>query len=635
MVDLISSSEDEDPIKDEFAPRRLLKPKPEPSHDTFNLDEVLGHRMYGEKDRIKDRQAVKREDPWPAEAETFYDDMNDYQPWHDDNYTRTDSPPRNDEWEPTTIDLQFNPRKKWEKSSKKTAAGSLPQHDPLDDWDFDVPEPTQESEIIDRPSQQVSKSTKSNGAISTSKRVASAKVPTLDWSDDDLDWTRTSQRSPSPISRRGSPSPSDLLATTSVTGRYRENTNDRLHSIPKSPNWDDIANSSLSPPTIFQDDTDSEQEMMMQDVFSGNPKKKGMRKSRSDSRLNQAKKRPRATTPDLHEWDTDDGNSAPGSLQDEIAKKSRRARTTIDDDISNDSKEEKRKEREAAAAARKAAKEAEQQRKRDQKEQARIEKEKERQAEKKAARDMKIANRLTTKAEGVKEMILCMDETLLTTGFGQAVQDYLAMLDCQIQRQRTVSGGDIGASTGQNIMFWRRTVQSRFDEEQDLFVLLQTPEIDLEPFALVYVSGSDFAKMIQQGRLRSELASLKRELRIRVNKERMKQSRESPERNTRLLDKQTQRVIYLIDGLEAHLRSLKKVTTKKFHQAVLASLGNQQGGTQISMDQASTVDEERIEQELLWLQLEQDCLVMHAENEEESALILVSLTEQIGLRPYK
>jgi len=26
---------------------------------------------------------------------------------------------------------------------------------------------------------------------------------------------------------------------------------------------------------------------------------------------------------------------------------------------------------------------------------------------------------------------------------------------------------------------------------------------------------------------------------------------------------------------------------------------------------------------------------MHAENEEESALILVSLTEQIGLRPYK
>ncbi|GJJ76046.1 survival of motor neuron-related-splicing factor 30 [Entomortierella parvispora] len=632
VVDLISSSEDEDPIKDEFAPRHLQKSKPESSNTNFNLEDVLGTRVHGDKTP----QAVKREDSWPAEAEPLYDNMNDYEPWRDNSPLRAGSPLRETEWEPATIDLQFNPRKKWEKPSKKIAVGSLSVQDPLDDWDFDVPAPAQKPEILDQFSKQTTKPAKSTSlpAVTTTKSYS------LDWSDDDLNSAQTSQRSPSPALKRRSPSPIDLLATTSDTGRYRETTSDRPRSTLGSPNWNDIANSSLSPPTQFQDDTDSEQEMLMQDVFSGNPKRKGAKNSRSGSRLNQVKKRPRAVTPDLNEWDTDDGNSGSGSLQDEIARRSRRSRT-IDDDTSIDAKEAKevkRREKEAAAAEKKAKKEAEQQHKREKKERERVAKEEERLAEKKAARDMRIANRLTTKAEGVKEMILCMDEILLETGFGSAARDYLGAVDCQIQRQRTASGGDIGGTaTEKSVIFWRRTVTSRFDEDQEIFVPLNrdTPEIDLEPFALIYVSGSDFAAMIEHDRLRPGLASLKRDLGIRINKERMKQSREFPERSTRLLEKQKQRVIYLIDGLEAHLRSLKKVTTKKFQQAVLASLGHQQAGSQNVMDQASVVDEERIEQELLWLQLEQDCLVMHAENEEESAQILVSLTEQIGLRPYK
>ncbi|KAG0044786.1 putative monocarboxylate transporter mch1 [Gryganskiella cystojenkinii] len=511
------------------------------------------------------------------------------------------------------------------------------------------------------------KSKSSNGSRSrsisrtsgtTTAPLGSSYTPKKDWSKDDLDWRKTSPCS-SPLNRRNSPP--RLLPSRTNTTPYMELSDDSDNN-PGLPSMRDLIGRSLSPPTIFHDDSENtEEEDLMEDVFANNSKRKGkgLKKSLSATRLSQSKKRPRATSPDLQEWGMSDSDAGYNSLSMEaiVAKRTKKRAGFVDDDSDLDEKKEAQKKAKATELAlKKAAKDAAlqqkreerekaksireeaQQRKRELKEQGRLAKEEDRLAEKRAARDIRIANRLTTKSDSVKEMILCMEDSLLRTSFGQAVEDYLKEVESHIHKQKTTderagAGGTGSTPSEQSIMFWRRTVVRRYDEEQDQFIFLPggKPEISLEPFALVYITGGDFAAMIEQGRLRQELAILKQEMKIRKNKEMMKQ--QSQNLKLRDLRLQRQRVIYLINGLEEYLRKLKRVKHKNYQQRVLENLG--QAPTGAARELTAEQDEEKIEQELLWLQLEQDCLVVQAANEEEAALNVVSLTEQIGLRPYK
>ncbi|KAF9940289.1 Mitochondrial ATPase complex subunit atp10 [Modicella reniformis] len=340
-------------------------------------------------------------------------------------------------------------------------------------------------------------------------------------------------------------------------------------------------------------------------------------------------------------------------------------------------KEMKRLAREAERAAKKAAreeeqqkkrelkeeeqqrkrglKEEEQQRKRELKEKDRSSKEEEAEAEKRVARELRIANRLTAKTEGTKDMILHIEESLYRSTFGLVLQDYLASIDCQVSVMRMMESSESSAKNGHGVdmnstddscllrdmMFWCRIIRHRYDEDQDPFIPITEKEVELEAFSLIYITARTLANMIQQDNLKSRLATLKRDMRLRKNKERLKMS-SKPQHNAMQLKEDRglrQRVIFLIVGLETLFRELKKVTTRKFQQAVLASMNHEptQDNTLRATDVEGelTVDQVRIEQEMLWLQLEQDCLIIHSNDDEESAQAVISLTEQIGLRPFK
>jgi len=309
--------------------------------------------------------------------------------------------------------------------------------------------------------------------------------------------------------------------------------------------------------------------------------------------------------------------------------------------------------KELEKAAKKAAREEEQQRKLGLRERERLAKEEEKDAEKRAARELRIANRLT-KTEGTKEMIVCIEASLYQSDFGIVLQDYLASIECYVNVMGTtgvsassgmsVSGIDMKSLDDpfplQDTLFWRRVVSHRYDDEQDMFIPIPEKEVELEGFSLIYMTAHTLSSMIQQDILKSRLAMIKRDMKLRKNKERLRMS-SMPQHSTMQLKEdrgQRQRVILLISGLESHFRELKKAMTKKFQQAVLANMNGEAGQdntSQADTEKDSTVDQERIEKELLWIQLDQDCLIIQANDEEESAQVVITLTEQIGLRPYK
>ncbi|KAG0230608.1 hypothetical protein B0O80DRAFT_444442 [Mortierella sp. GBAus27b] len=349
------------------------------------------------------------------------------------------------------------------------------------------------------------------------------------------------------------------------------------------------------------------------------------------------------TSKNNDDGDYEDGTEEPAApSKAELRKAEREAKRLA--------KETEKAAKAAERAAKKAARDEEQQRKRDLKEKDRLAKEEEKQAEKKAAREVRIANRLSSKAEGTKEMIVCIEESMHQSEFGLVLQDYFASIECQVKVVRvmdTLASSSLGTKSSDNscpiqdMMYWRRIVSTRYDGDQDLFVPIAEKEVVLESFALIFMTGRALSTMIQQESLRDRISALKRGMRLKRNTERLEMSSMPHHSAMQLKDnrEQRQRVVILIEGLESFFRELKKVASKKFEQAVLASM-NPESGKDTSfrgkeMEKEMAMDREQIEQELLWLQLEQDCLIMHSNDEEESAQLIISLTEQIGQRPYK
>ncbi|KAF9911798.1 hypothetical protein EC991_002100 [Linnemannia zychae] len=343
-------------------------------------------------------------------------------------------------------------------------------------------------------------------------------------------------------------------------------------------------------------------------------------------------------------------------------------------------KEIEKSEREAKAAEKLASTLA----RRQDLEKKKKEREDERQAKADAAevakqeeRKFRISNRLTSKSESVKEIILCIEESMFDSEVGKALETYLQPIECRIDFLKSPVTGAIAAAnaaatntsrrdrastaisestslselSGTNdacpvhdMIFWRRIVTTRMDDNGDKFPLPEDEHtIELESNWLCYMTAKDFCKKIEQNELQWFLDSVTRDMRIRLSRQKTMQEAMGLTPTTNEDWTRRQRVILMIEGLGKHLHGLKKLTAQDFQARVLARIAAEQGGSGGGSNKAAKAtpgkesgpDEERVGEILMDLQLEQDCLIMLTDDVEDSAQQIVSVTEQLSQRPYK
>ncbi|KAF9431238.1 Mitochondrial ATPase complex subunit atp10 [Podila epigama] len=375
----------------------------------------------------------------------------------------------------------------------------------------------------------------------------------------------------------------------------------------------------------------------------------------SDSEDGAQKKQGRSMDVDM-ESDNDEGE---GLSKSELQKLERKRKAEEKEAI----RKKKIEEREAASKRKAEEREAESKRKAQEREEKKEQKKKEqeirqrlREEETRANVKLRIANRLTTKSDSVKELVVCIEHSLYKSKLGMLLQDYWDALECQaiairaLETDVAIPPSELGSIKGlsketcplRNMILWRRFTLRRYSDEHDTFVPVNDQQVELEPFVLIYLTAKEFALHIELGRLRPNLETVKKDMAARRNKDRIRLGQ--PLESTRPEEKRKQRVVYLINGMEMFLRALKRKLTRQLqqdclaqiapeHAAATAAAASKKKRAEDDMDEP-VVDKARIEEELLWLQMEQDCLIIHSFDDEDTVQILVSLTEQIGLAPY-
>ncbi|KAG0295723.1 putative monocarboxylate transporter mch1 [Linnemannia gamsii] len=342
-------------------------------------------------------------------------------------------------------------------------------------------------------------------------------------------------------------------------------------------------------------------------------------------------------------------------------------------------RELKKSEKEAEAAERRAkgqTKDNEAQRKRKEREEERRAKAAEAEAAKQAERELRIANQLKSKSKSVEEIVLCMEESMFDSELGKALQTYLQAINCHIDLLKSpVSGaiavaaaaaansssrpiGESSSSTlsdlnGTNdacpvrdLIFWRRIVTMRHDDNGDVGILPEEEHtVELENYWLCHMTAEEFCRKVKEKELHRFLDSVTRDMRTRMRRQRAKQEAMGLTPTTNEDRTRRQRVILMIMGLSNHFRGLNTMTSRAFTESVRAMMrGDGDGGSGGAAGRvtkaapgrdSSGPNEKQIEKVFMDLQLDQDCLVIETEDYDESAQMIVSLTEQISQRPYK
>lgn len=339
-------------------------------------------------------------------------------------------------------------------------------------------------------------------------------------------------------------------------------------------------------------------------------------------------------------------------------------------------RELKKSEKEAEAAERRAkgqTKDNEAQKKRREREEERQAKAAEAEATKQAERDMRIANQLKPKSKSVEEIVLCMEESMFDSELGKALQTYLQAINCHIDLLKSpVSGAiavaaaaaansssrSIGESSSsslsdlngtndacpvRDLIFWRRIVTTRHDENGDVEVLPKEEHtVELENYWLCHMTAEEFSNKIKENELHRFLEAVSRDMRTRMRRQKAKQEAMGLTPTTIEDRTRRQRVILMIMGLSDYFRGLYNLTSQDFKAMVLAKMRSDgDGGGAGKAAQGAPVrdnsgpNEKQIDKVLMELQLDEDCLVIHTDDYDESAQMIVSLTEQISQRPYK
>ncbi|CAG8440557.1 3460_t:CDS:2 [Ambispora gerdemannii] len=224
-------------------------------------------------------------------------------------------------------------------------------------------------------------------------------------------------------------------------------------------------------------------------------------------------------------------------------------------------------------------------------------------AEKARAKELQEANkRKTDKLEAIKEIIVDVESKLMAQPLGPLLINRFQEMPVNV---------NIMPTNIANIISWRRKVKAEWKEEFNAYI--PVPEyIKEERHVLYYLPIAELCSLIETNALQSHHITLK----------------------DNFPDKQ---IIYLIEGHEEYCRKKKTQQNRIFNEAVRLGI---EGGPATAKKNKNKTDEhgpneDKVEDELIWLQVDAECLIIHAKNLEESSKKIFILTGDIAKIPYK
>ncbi|KAK9377189.1 uncharacterized protein V1513DRAFT_437606 [Lipomyces chichibuensis] len=258
-------------------------------------------------------------------------------------------------------------------------------------------------------------------------------------------------------------------------------------------------------------------------------------------------------------------------------------------------------------AKKKAAREKEAEREQKRKEKEQISLEKQRQNELAAVNRLKLS-----KKDTCAEMIVDIDADFANTAGGQKLQYILAPLGIEVSTSWT--------SPTRNTIKWRRKVKAEYNDALGHFVPIPE-EVRKESFILTVLTGVEFVDMVIENRLIDKVTSIRRiypDLKL----------------------------IYMIEGLTSFFKKMTARTQREFSNMVQDALGNstsktkkrnEEGDLFVKVQRAYNhrLHLDLVEDALIMLQVEYDCLVFHSTTPLDSAEWISILTQDIGTIPYK
>ncbi|OTA98788.1 hypothetical protein M426DRAFT_325689 [Hypoxylon sp. CI-4A] len=269
--------------------------------------------------------------------------------------------------------------------------------------------------------------------------------------------------------------------------------------------------------------------------------------------------------------------------------------------------EEKEQEKRKNAEAR----EAEKERKRVEKEQAKEQKAIEKQKEKALAEVNKLK---TDRKVAVPEMIVDLPNTL-NVGIKTQIEKLLGNVDVQFEYWQ---------SHVDNVVKWRRKVTSIYNEEDNMWEPVDV-RIMPEEHVLVIVEAAEFVKLV--------LGSEGQDLEAHV----LKMKTAFPKNI----------LIYLIEGLTPWMRKNKNIQNRRFVSAVRALDASSSNDTNSNSSnprrrnnaaasaQQEYIDEDKIEDALLSLQVVHNTTIHHTHAQVETAEWVSVFTQHIATIPYR
>lgn len=266
--------------------------------------------------------------------------------------------------------------------------------------------------------------------------------------------------------------------------------------------------------------------------------------------------------------------------------------------------------------ARAAAKEAKDREKEEHKERKRLLKE-EQAREKQKDKDRAEANKLKLdKKLSTPEMIVDLPISMEGSTIDTQIKEFLKQIGVEVTSFQ---------SPVENVVRWRRKVESRFNDKTGCRELLAIKEIDSEKHVMCLISANELADLVasdieneNQG-LEEHVARIKSAFSDCI-------------------------LIYMIEGLDPWIRKNRNARNRAYTAAVRSQLdsniedGSATGSTASTRrkkQRTDTVDEDIIEDALLRLQVVHNCLIHHAAASVETAEWVAHFTEQISQIPYR
>ncbi|MDI1486540.1 MAG: hypothetical protein OHK93_005771 [Ramalina farinacea] len=267
--------------------------------------------------------------------------------------------------------------------------------------------------------------------------------------------------------------------------------------------------------------------------------------------------------------------------------------------------QEKEKVKEARARDKELLKEAKAKEKESEKERKRLERE-EKAKDKRMEADIAEVNKSKLdKKESTREMIVDLPASM----------DGTRLADKARLRFQEI-GADVALyqSPLRNVVKWRRKVKARWNEELDRWDPLDSMVIEEEKHVLCFMSAEEFSQ-------RAMCAEVDEDLELHHARLRGAVKDCTP--------------IYLIENLHGLMNKRRTAQNRAFQAQVNGQEYNTYNQRKSAQQEGLQLDEDRIEDALLRLQVEHGCLVHHTREVSDSALWIAHFTQHISAIPYR